>query len=226
MHYLTLQITVFLLTAIISGVVLGWWVKGMFVSLKLEDNKNKNVSDHRNLRDAREQLSLLQAKYDQAQDKIDRYTEHYNSNTYGKYLEVRKSLEDARKEHEELLAELNHQKNTVRKLRYQIEQDRKIADSQHYLNDLSNTLKKSPAFSDEESEIFNDDLKKISGISEDLEKQLNSLGIMKYRQIAEFSVQDAEMISGHLDSQNLPEYQSMVAMAKDLYVNKHTHQAA
>ena len=91
----------------------------MFINLNQEDEKNKNISDHRNLRDAREQLLLLQAKYDQAQEKIDRYTEHYNSNTYGKYLEARKSLEDARKEHEELLSELNHQKNTVRKLRYQ-----------------------------------------------------------------------------------------------------------
>ncbi len=105
MHYLALQITVFLLTAVISGIAIGWWIKGMLMKIQLEDSKNQNVSDHRNLIDAREQYLTLQAKYKQAQQQIDKYSAHYNSNTYGKYLETRKSLEQARAEQQRLRTE-------------------------------------------------------------------------------------------------------------------------
>ena len=224
MHYLALQITAFLLIAIISGIALGWWIKGMLVGIQLEDYKNQNASDHRNLKDTREQLFILQAKYDQAQQQIDKYTAHYNSNTYGQYIETRKALETARKEQEELLIELNQTKAALERLQYQIDQSDKVSDSYHHAKKLMNYSKHTEI--DVEDDYDSDDLKKISGITQETEKQLNSLGILKYRQIAEFSLQDAEMISKYLNNTSLPDYKLLVSSAKDLHFKKYSHQAA
>ena len=224
MHYLALQITVFLLTAVISGIAIGWWIKGMLMKIQLEDSKNQNVSDHRNLIDTREQYLTLQAKYKQAQQQIDKYSAHYNSNTYGKYLETRKSLEQARAEQESLRTELNQQKSIIQTLQHEINKENNILDSKVYAQDVSRLAKQI----DVEEDIMShpDDLKKITGINDDVEQQLNSLGILKYRQIAEFSLQDAEMISSHLESVALPDYNFMVTAAKDLHYDKYKHQAA
>ena len=226
MHYLALQITVFLLTAIISGVAIGWWVKGMLMKIQFTDDKNQSVSDHRNLIDTREQLLTLQAKYKQAQQQIDKYSAHYNSNTYGQYLEARKSLEEARTERESLLSSLNHQKSIVQKLQHELSMGNKVVDSRIQTKDLSKLIKQTEVDVEEDDSFQPDDLKKIAGINNKMEQQLNSLGILKYRQIAEFSLQDAEMISSHLDASALPDYSFMISTAKDLHSNKHQHQAA
>lgn len=225
MHYLALQITVFLLTAMISGIAIGWWVKGILMRIHIEDSKNQNLSDHRNLIDTREQLITLQAKYKQSQQQIDKYSAHYNSNTYGQYLEVRKSLEQVRTEYESLLTELNQQKSTVQTLQYELSKESKIIDSKVHSKNLSKIAIQPE---DNEDDILShpDDLKKISGINGRMEQQLNSLGILKYRQIAEFSLQDAEMISNHLKTSILPDYNGMVNMAKGLHFEKYKHQAA
>ena len=225
MHYLALQITLFLLFAVISGVALGWWIKGMITTVQFEDAKNQNASDQRNLKDAREQLSALHAKYEHAQHQIDKYSSHYNSNTYGQYLETRKSLELSRKENEVLLADLNQQKFIIDKLQHELKQENKICDSQQgYANNVSKAHKTTVI--DTQDDCFSDDLKKITGITSNMEKQLNSLGILKYRQIAEFSLQDAEMISTHLENIELPDYASLVATAKGLHFDKYHYQAA
>ncbi len=224
MQYLALQIAIFLLIATISGIALGWWIKGMIVKVQLEDIKNQNVSNRRNLKDTREQLSVLQAKNEHAQQQIDKYSAHYNSNTYGQYLEARKSLEVTRKNYEALLAELNQQKALNKKLEHQISVNSEITHSHDFKRELLSSTKSIEI--DVEEDYFSDDLKKISGITPDMEKQLNSLGILKYRQIAEFSLQDAEMISGHLSSSSLPDYSFMVSTARGLHSKKYNHQAA
>ena len=224
MHYLALQITAFLLIAIISGIALGWWIKGMLVGIQLEDYKNQNASNHRNLKDTREQLSILQAKYDQAKQQIEKYTAHYNSNTYGQYIETRKALELVRKEKESLLAELNQAKASLEYLQEQIEQSDKVSNSHIHAQKLMNHSNHTEI--DVEDDYDSDDLKKISGITQETERQLNSLGILKYRQIAEFSVQDAEMISKYLNNVSLPDYKMLVSSAKALHFKKYNHQAA
>lgn len=224
MHYLALQITVFLLTAVISGIAIGWWIKGMLMKIQFEDNKNQNASDHRNLIDTREQYLTLRAKYEQAQQQIDKYSAHYNSNTYGEYLETRKALEQARAEQEHLRTELSQQKSVIQALQHEIDRDNSILDSKTYTQDLSKLAKQIDV--EEDSISPPDDLKKITGIDHNTEQQLNSLGILKYRQIAEFSLQDAEMIANHLESTALPDYNFMVTMAKGLHFDKYEHQAA
>ena len=228
MHYLALQITLFLLFATISGVALGWWIKSMITNVQIEDSKNQNASDHRNLKDAREQLIALQAEHKHAQQQIHKYSAHYNSNTYGEYLETRKSLELARKENESLLADLNQQKFLINKLQHELEQENKVSDyQQEYAKDTAITSKQAGVtISVDDDENYSDDLKAITGITTNIERQLNSLGILKYRQIAEFSLQDAEMVSSHLEESELPDYNFLVTLAKGLYIDKHKHQAA
>ena len=229
MHYLALQITLFLLFAAISGVALGWWIKSMITNIQVEDTKNQNASDRRNLKDSREQLIALQTKHKHAQQQIDKYSAHYNSNTYGEYLETRKSLELARKENESLLTDLNQQKFVISKLQHELKQENRVSDyQQEYAKETSKITKQAgiTISVDDDDENYADDLKAITGITTSIEKQLNSLGILKYRQIAEFSLQDAEMISSHLEASVLPDYNFLVTLAKGLYSDKPNHQVA
>jgi predicted flap endonuclease-1-like 5' DNA nuclease len=224
MHYLALQITVFLLIAILSGIAIGWWAKGLFIKVLLEDHKSQSSSTQRNFLDIREQLRVLQVKHKQAQQQIEKYSAHYNNNTYGQYLEARKELELTRKRNEELLTE-NHKKDSlINKLEHKQAQNNISDSTQSYA--VKSTANSIHTEIHVEDDYYSDDLKKIRGITSQVEGQLNSLGILKYRQIAEFSLQDAEMISQHLESHALPDYSFMVATARDLHISKQSHQAA
>ena len=196
------------------------------MKIQIEDTKNQSVSDHRNLIDTREQLLTLQAKYKQAEQQIEKYSSHYNSNTYGQYLEARKSLEKARTEHERLLAKLSQKKSIIHTLEHQLDKKSTIIDSKQYTQDLSRLAQQTEINVEDDIISDPDDLKKITGINVTTEQQLYSLGILKYRQIAEFSLQDAEMISSHLEASTLPDYGFMVATAKGLHLDKYKHLAA
>jgi predicted flap endonuclease-1-like 5' DNA nuclease len=208
MQYLVLQIMGFLLIAIIGGILLGWWFKGTMVKLQ---SHHKQQDNQEKLQHANAQLTDLKAKYQHAKQKIEQYTTYYNGNSYSEYLATRQQLAQMQTENQRLLDEIAQQKQQLKQLQS--------------VSVQASTLPKS-TLSTNKSTNYSDDLKKIEGITTDIERQLNSLGILKYRQIAEFSLQDAEMIATHLSTPELPDYRTMIAMAQDLYTRLQCQQAA
>ena len=121
------------------------------------------------------------------------------------------------------------EKFVISKLQHELKQENRVSDyQQEYAKETSKITKQAgiTISVDDDDENYADDLKAITGITTSIEKQLNSLGILKYRQIAEFSLQDAEMISSHLEASVLPDYNFLVTLAKGLYSDKHNHQVA
>ena len=66
-----------------------------------------------------------------------------------------------------------------------------------------------------------DDLKSISGIGPKLENQLNAMGIVSFRQIAEFSPSDVSKVSETLAFPGRIERDNWIESAKKLYIEKY-----
>jgi predicted flap endonuclease-1-like 5' DNA nuclease len=200
MHYLVLQIIGFLLAATIGGVVLGWWFKGIMTVLQRDQQQQR---DQQELDSVKTQLTQLRGKYLHTQQQIEQYTEYFNGSTYSQ-------LQD---ENRDLLTQIAQYQQQVQRLQTKLENNvGKIASSA-----IETKKQKPPVITAPAKAYYNDDLKKIKGITKEIEQQLNSLGILKYRQIAEFSLQDAEMIAKHLSKLELPDYRSMISTARNLY---------
>jgi len=206
MHYLVLQIIGFLLAATVSGIVLGWWFKGIMTALQCDQQQQRS---QQKLHSAKTQLTQLRGKYQHAQQQIEQYTEYFNGSTYSQYLETCEILSQVQAENKDLVAYVAQQKQQLQRLQNQ-SSDNTESSSVADIEVQQATTAPTKAY-------YNDDLKKIKGITHEIEQQLNSLGILKYRQIAEFSLQDVEMIAKHLSKIELPDYRSMISTARNLY---------
>ncbi|MFO1170656.1 MAG: 50S ribosomal protein L19 [Hyphomicrobiaceae bacterium] len=69
-----------------------------------------------------------------------------------------------------------------------------------------------------------DDLKKITGVSEDLEKRLNKLGVTKYEQIANFSGEDLARIDESLSLNGRVEGEDWMGQARVLVTEATAHE--
>ena len=208
MHYLVLQIIGFLLAATVSGIILGWWFKGIIVTLQYDQNKQRK---QQKLNSVTAQLAELRGKYQHAQQQIEQYTEYFNGSTYSEYLDACEDLKQIQARNKDLSTQLAHYKQQVEQLKIQVQD--KVGTLE-----LFDEIEVTPAPNTTPTKAYyHDDLKKIKGITQEIEQQLNSLGILKYRQIAEFSLQDAEMIAKHLHKFELPDYHSMINTARNLY---------
>ncbi len=188
MYYLALQMIGFLLTATLSGICLGWWFKGTRIAWQCQ---HKQQQQKYKLQYANSQLCQLKTQYQHAQQQIEKYTRHFNSSGHTQYLKICEELRKSQRENKQLRAEIH--KNTEHR--------------------SHTTTAKYPMHS---SDYFRDDLKKIEGINPKIEQQLNSLGILKYQQIADLSVKDVELVASYLNSPPLPDYQCMVQTAREL----------
>jgi predicted flap endonuclease-1-like 5' DNA nuclease len=140
---------------------------------------------------ANSQLKQLKIQYQHTQQQIEKYTRHFNSSSHTQHLKICEELRKSQRENKQLRAKI--QRNT---------------DNRSHTPTSKYTV--------HSSDYFRDDLKKIDGINPKIEQQLNSLGILKYQQIADLSVKDVELVASHLNSPPLPDYQCMVQTARKL----------
>ena len=204
MHYLVIQIIGFLLAATVGGIILGWWFKGIIIALQSDQQQQRK---QQKLDSISTQLTQLRGKYHHAQQKIEQYTEYFNGSTYHQYLETCENLDHLQVENKDLLAKVSYYKQQLQHHTGQAE----VAQTDTVPIQTTPIQTTAPA-----KAYYNDDLKKINGITTEIEQQLNCLGILKYRQIAEFSLQDAEMIAKHLSKFELPDYRAMIDTARNL----------
>lgn len=217
MHYLALQIGIFIVAAIITGIVFGWWLKSIFNKGQDAENKLALTNTRRNLHDALEEISQLKAHYKNAQQKIDKYTRHFNSDTYGEYLEARKSLEKSRKEKDQIATELSKKQTEISKLQAELEQTRKLIDLQSVraAEIIDSKLKQLTLNSKQDTPAV-DDLKQIPEINSRLEKTLNAFGILNFKKLTELSCEDATQLATIMGQNEFPNYQTIIEKARTL----------
>lgn len=227
MHYLALQIGVFIVAAMITGIAFGWWLKNIFNKGQDAENKLALTNTRHNLQDALEEISQLKAHYKNAQQKIDKYTRHFNSDTYGDYLETRKTLEKSRKEKDLIAIELSKKQSEISKLQAELEQTRKLIDLQSVraAEIIDSKLKQLTLNSKQDTPAI-DDLKRIPEINARLEKALNAFGILNFRKLTELSCEDATQLATIMGQNEFPHYQTIIEKAQALYGEKLSTKAA
>jgi predicted flap endonuclease-1-like 5' DNA nuclease len=217
MHYLALQIGIFIVAAIITGITFGWWLKSIFNKGQDAENRLALTNTRRNLQDAREEISQLKAHCQSAQQKIEKYTRHFNSDTYGDYLEARKALEKSRKEKDLIATELNKKQAIINKLQSELEQTRKLIDLQSIraAEIIDSKLKQRTHVPKQESPTI-DDLKEIPEINTNLENALNAFGILNFKKLTELSREDATQLASIMGQKEFPNYQTIIEKARSL----------
>jgi predicted flap endonuclease-1-like 5' DNA nuclease len=217
MHYLALQIGIFIIAAIVTGIAFGWWLKSLFNKGQEAENKLALTNTRRNLQDAHEEITALKTRYQDAQQKIDKYTRHFNSDTYGDYLETRKSLEKSRKEKDQIATELSKKQLEISKLQSELEQIRKLVDLQSVrATEIIDSKLKQLTQNQQKALPTVDDLKQIPEINGRLENTLNAFGIMSFRKLTELSKEDASQLARVMGHKEFPHYQTIIEKARSL----------
>lgn len=215
MPYLAIQISFFILIAIAAGIALGWWLKHMISHNEHRENRVALSSTRRNLKDAREQVYELREQYQQAQQEIDKYAQHYNSDVYGEYLDIRKQLQNARLECNHLSSELNQKTQDYKRLEAELSQVQKIVNLQNTrTEEIIQRKMQQLAQNTQHHPNSADKLTVIPEVNANLEKMLNAFGILNFHALAELSVEDANRLASMMGNENFPNYRTIVKQAK------------
>lgn len=221
MPYLALQISIFIIIAIIAGATLGWWLKHMISRNEHEENRIALSSTRRNLKDARDQIYELRTEYQQAQQQIDKYTQHYNSDVYGEYLDTRKQLQSTRLAFNHLSNELSRKEQNIKRLQAELAQAQKLANLQHARTEevIQRKMQELEQGNHQTTKTDADNLTRIPEINDSLAKMLNAFGIVNFTNLAKLTVEDANKLARMMGSDSFPNYLEIIEKAKQLCSN-------
>jgi predicted flap endonuclease-1-like 5' DNA nuclease len=200
MEYLAIQVIIFLLAAVMVGGALGWWGSSFTYQQREEAVRHELAGLRRNYGDAVREKGLLRIRLKKVESALRTFATAPSVTDYGEYVQTRKALENARRQHESLLEKLHKQQRVLEQLRKQLEARNEV--SPRYA-ELSVTPQET-ATSGQGGFRFNpldewDDLTHISGVDSGLARKLRALGIVSYQQLAEFTAEDVLRIQPMLD---------------------------
>ncbi len=230
MEYLVLQISAFLILAVTAGLALGWWSCKFVYSGHSADCQHELSGLRRNYEDIVKENATLRLQLRHVEKALQKLSSASSDTAYGEFIETRKKLEATRCQYENLLERLHQQEKTLGILRTQLQTQQqeiklqKQADTnQNITSDVKSTAL-SVAYKPENEQ--NDDLTLIQGINQKLAGKLQALGIITYRQIAEFTKDDICSIQRIIGADiNLP-FDEWAHTARSLFQEKYSQPQA
>ncbi|MBU0654153.1 MAG: hypothetical protein KJ914_03360 [Gammaproteobacteria bacterium] len=199
MEYLVLQISTFLVLAVTIGLAIGWWTCKFIYSRYSAECQHELSGLRRNYEDIAKENATLRLQLRQLEQGLRKLSASPSAADYGEYLETRKTLEATRRQYEGLLERLHQQEKTLGILHKQLKSQQQELDAHKQAsanqsvekeNIRAVTLQATSSPDHKQS----DDLTLIQGINQKLASKLQALGIITYRQIAEFTKDDVHSI--------------------------------
>lgn len=196
MGYLAIQVSSLLVLAAALGSLVGWWGARLVYRQATAQCRIELSSLRRNYEDRALDNVNLRNKLQQLEKVLHKVTTPPSEADYGQFLQLRKALEKTRLQYQGLLDQCHQQQNTVQHLQAELHT------SQQVLAALQ-TAPQAPLVGLCESssrELLDlrsakrDDLTRIQGINQRLASKLQALGIVTYRQVAEFTSDDVSHI--------------------------------
>lgn len=196
MFYLALQMVLLLSIALLIGVLVGGWVAKWHYAREAAQCLTELAGLRRNYQDATADNAYLRNKTRQLEKMLRKIGTPPAESEYGQFLELRKTLEKTRREYQSLLEQCHQQEKTLADWRVELQRNQQALA----------TLQAAPVATAEESPHESiadmprpaagtyDDLTRIQGISQQLASHLKALGIVTYRQVAEFTTDDMQHI--------------------------------
>lgn len=103
-----IPILLFSAITLLMGAGLGWWLG----RTTIQNNSAKNHSEYEQLQyelqQAKRDIQLLKIEKQQATEKIETYSRHFNSDLYGDYLQLREQLTQCQVELNQYQKEQTH----------------------------------------------------------------------------------------------------------------------
>jgi large subunit ribosomal protein L21 len=200
MEYLAIQVIIFLLAAVMVGVALGWWGSSFTYQQRAEEARHELVGLRRNYEDAVREKALLRIRLKKVEGALRKFATAPSVTDYAEYVQTRKALENTRRQHESLLEKLHKQQRVLEQLRKQLEARNEVLPRD---TALSVTSQETSALGQSgfrfDPQDVQDDLTHISGVDSGLARKLQALGIVSYRQLAEFTAEDVLRLQPMID---------------------------
>lgn len=221
MEYLVMQIALFLALAALAGSVLGALGTRWVYAVLTNNCRNELSGLRRNYEDMTRENLALRTQVQQMGNALRKISTTASEADYGEYLESRKALENTRRQYEMLLDKVASQDKVVQELRQQLQLRKAELDAlrreaavpsseaQHQLAPLPAVLEQ------------NDDLTLIHGINQTVARKLRALGIMSYRQVAEFCRDDISRMQRLIGSDIPLPLEEWAQSARQLFQQKY-----
>lgn len=192
MLYLAFQIVLLLSIALLVGVWVGGWVAKWRYDREVAGCLTELAGLRRNYHDVTVENANLRSKTRQLEKILRKISTPPVDSEYGQFLELRKTLEKTRSEYQTLLTQCHQQEKTLADLRIELQCNQQVSTRLQTTSATSRVLAIAPATANSQRPEVSkhDDLTRIQGISQQLASQLKALGIVTYRQVAEFTSDD------------------------------------
>lgn len=197
MGYLALQVSSLLVLAAALGSLVGWWGARLVYRQATAQCRIELSGLRRNYEDRALDNVNLRNKLQQLEKVLHNVTTSPSDADYGQFLQLRKALEKTRLQYQSLLDKCHQQQKTVQHLQAELHANQQV------LVALQAAAPPVPAVVLRESSprapldlrsAKHDDLTRIQGINQRLASKLQALGIVTYRQVAEFTSDDVSHI--------------------------------
>jgi predicted flap endonuclease-1-like 5' DNA nuclease len=199
MGYLAVQVSSLLVVALALGSLAGWWVARWIYHQATAQCRVELSGLRRNYEDGALQNVHLRNRLQQLEKVLHKVSTPPSDTDYGQFLQLRKALEKTRLQYQTLLTQCHQQQKTVQHLQAELQNNQQalaaLQAGQAMLGGMER--EKAVAAAREPLDLRagkRDDLTRIQGINQRLACKLQAMGIVTYRQIAEFTSDDVTHI--------------------------------
>lgn len=222
MGYLATQMLVFLTIAMVIGAIVGWLVTRFVYRQHDAQCRTELAGLRRNYADVALQNATLHGQLRQLQKVLHKISTPPSDTDYGKFLQLRKALEKTRRQYQSLLDQFHQQEASLAQLSTELQASKQaLAGLQVEVTNRQvpiAVLPPAPASSGLENR---DDLTLIQGINQRLASTLQALGIVTYRQVAEFTSDDVHHIQRIIGTDITPPVEGWAQHARSLFQQQH-----
>lgn len=199
MSELALQMTALIASALVAGVIAGWWAYYFMRREELVQCRYELAGLRRNYSEALEENRTLQTQIKIVESKLPKPRPvNEGSTDHGEYVELRKELEKSRRQLTQLGGQLAGRDKRIEHLtQLSTQQSLKLREYQTAATDADTNKNVATRRHVIKTHLIKtarkrDDLKQLRGISDTIEHQLHALGIQNFQQLAELSNNDLE----------------------------------
>lgn len=229
MGYLAIQMSLLLGLVMVAGSLAGWWVARFIYRQATTECRNELVGLRRNYEDSSLENVNLRSKVRQLDMLLRKIGTPPSEADYGQFLQVRKALEKTRLQYQSLLDKCHQQQKTLSQLNAELQGSKQelLALQAQLVQQQGVTPVASLVVASSSSISMGkrDDLTRIQGINQRLASKLQALGIVTYRQVAEFTSDDVHHIQRIIGSEIYPPPDGWVQNARSLFQQQQPLQA-
>jgi predicted flap endonuclease-1-like 5' DNA nuclease len=225
MGYLAIQMSVFLSIAMFAGTITGWWIARFIYRQYAVECRTELAGLRRNYDNAARENASLRSKLRQLEQVLHKIGTPPSDTDYGKFLQLRKALEKARGQYEGLLGQCHQQEQSLARLSRELQASRQelVGLRAEMPTRQAATLESTTWAANESPGVGkHDDLTRIQGINQRLASKLQALGIVTYRQVAEFTSDDVHNIQRIIGTEIYQPPEEWVQNARSLFQQKYS----